>query len=190
MEDLNFAKYIRENHGSWLKFATEKCNRGIRLIDLVLVTGCHKTSSWACAAFASRSKEVNIEFNAAVGATQGGLWGRWSESCSPGVYTNSGPMRPARELEKTDDEENPPNTTQTDEASKATDVLVDGNVCVFVFWPVKSDESNVLCQAPSVGTYGGNVQVVCGRRETARCPRRIYTCTRSRNIHTWIQDVR
>jgi hypothetical protein len=36
----------------------------------------HKTSSWACATFASPSKAVNIEFNPTVGTTETSLWGR------------------------------------------------------------------------------------------------------------------
>ena len=82
-----------ENAASWLEFATKKNNRNIRLIDPVLVTGWHKTTSWACVAFSQRSREMNLTFDIGAGTMQGGAWGRWSNIVFPGVYAHSGPVR-------------------------------------------------------------------------------------------------
>ncbi|KAH9171308.1 hypothetical protein EDB89DRAFT_1118253 [Lactarius sanguifluus] len=47
-----FEKYIRKHCDSWLEFATIN-DIDVRLEDIVLVTGCDLTSSWAMAAFVS-----------------------------------------------------------------------------------------------------------------------------------------
>ena len=73
VERLRYISYIRENSASWLEFANKRHGRGIRLIDLVLVTGWHKTASWACAAFSQCSHEVTLTFNVGVGTAQGGV---------------------------------------------------------------------------------------------------------------------
>ena len=88
-----YIRYIQKNSASWLEFANERHDRDIRLIDLVLVTGWHKTASWACAAFSQCSREITLTFNVGVGTTQGGIWGKWSDTVSPGVRDHSGPVR-------------------------------------------------------------------------------------------------
>ena len=93
VERLRYISYIRENSASWLEFANKRHGRGIRLIDLVLVTGWHKTASWGCAAFSQCSHEVTLTFNVGVGTAQGGVWGKWSDIGSPGVGRHSGPVR-------------------------------------------------------------------------------------------------
>ena len=92
-ESTRYAKYIVANSASWLEFANETHHRNLRLIDLVLVTGWHKTESWACAAFSQCSHEISLTFNVGVGTTQGGVWGKWSDTISPGVERHSGPVR-------------------------------------------------------------------------------------------------
>ncbi|KAF8575467.1 hypothetical protein K439DRAFT_1369932, partial [Ramaria rubella] len=57
LRKLSFFNYIRQYHGSWLVFANESRERGIDLNDLVLVTGCDRTSAWAVAAFSDKSNE-------------------------------------------------------------------------------------------------------------------------------------
>lgn len=93
LEDHAYIRYMVENAASWLEFATKKNNRNIRLIDLVLVTGWDKTTSWACVAFSQRSREMNLTFDIGAGTMQGGAWGRWSNIVFPGVYAHSGPVR-------------------------------------------------------------------------------------------------
>ncbi|KAF8502395.1 hypothetical protein JB92DRAFT_3145982 [Gautieria morchelliformis] len=92
LEKSRFMEYIRGNCASWLDFANVKHSRCLRLIDLVLVTGWHKTSSWACAAFSDCSREVSLELNVDVGGVAGGsLWATWSKTISSGVWGHSGP---------------------------------------------------------------------------------------------------
>ncbi|KAF8513081.1 hypothetical protein JB92DRAFT_3116659 [Gautieria morchelliformis] len=89
-----FIEYIRGNCTSWRDFANDKKGLSLCLIDLVLVTGWHKTSSWACAAFAGCSSEVSLEFNVDVGGITGGsVWGTWLKPLSPGSWAHSGPER-------------------------------------------------------------------------------------------------
>ena len=45
-----FEAYIREHCDSWLKFAITNYH-DVRFEDIILVTGCDLTSSWAMAAF-------------------------------------------------------------------------------------------------------------------------------------------
>ena len=89
IERSRYIRYIRENSASWLEFANERHHRNIRLSDLVLVTGWHKTASWGCAAFSLElSRKTNLTFNFGAG-TQGG---KWSDIDSPGVDRHSGPQ--------------------------------------------------------------------------------------------------
>ncbi|KAF8466771.1 hypothetical protein JB92DRAFT_2773813, partial [Gautieria morchelliformis] len=50
LEKHIFIRYVLENHHVWLKFANDVHNRGINLDELILVTGCDRTSAWASAA--------------------------------------------------------------------------------------------------------------------------------------------
>jgi hypothetical protein len=73
-----FTRYVLENHSKWLKFANDVEQRGITADQLVMVTGCDKTSEWACAAFSASSKQVGLEFHVGnVSVVQGGVsvWG-------------------------------------------------------------------------------------------------------------------
>ena len=130
LETSEFIRYIRKNSASWLKFAS-KNNRPIRLVDLVLVTGWHKTSSWACAAFSRCSSEINLEFNIGLaGTTSGGVWGTWSKTLSPGVWGHSGPPRSAVVLEPKDKEQQP-SPPQSDESPLNVEGSSNINSCVY-----------------------------------------------------------
>ena len=123
LEHSRYIRYIRENFASWLEFSNKRHNRGIRLIDLVLVTGWHKTASWACAAFSQCSREINLTFNVGVGTTQGGVWGKWSDIVSPGVWGHSGPPRATLK----DDQ---PNPLHSDKFRMDVDNLENIQLCV------------------------------------------------------------
>ncbi|KAF8576692.1 hypothetical protein K439DRAFT_1622680 [Ramaria rubella] len=66
LDKANFINYICSNYASWMIFANKVKHRGILLTDLVLVTGFHKSSAWACAAFSSRSSQIKLEFSLAL----------------------------------------------------------------------------------------------------------------------------
>ena len=123
LEHPKYVRYIRENSASWLEFANKRHTRGIRLIDLVLVTGWHKTASWACATFSQCSREKNLTFNVGGGTTQGGVWGKWSDIVSPGVWGHSGPLRANLR-------EGQPSSHQSDQSPMIVDNLESIKLCV------------------------------------------------------------
>ena len=89
-----FSDYIIANHRTWLAFANDHLGRGLSVTDLILVTGCDKTSDWACAAWADISHSASASFMVdAPGLVQGNasIWGRWESSSS--VDRNAGPQR-------------------------------------------------------------------------------------------------
>jgi hypothetical protein len=86
----SFQKYIHENYASWRIFA-KSCDLGICLLDLVLVTGCHKASYWACAAFQS-STEVTRGLTLDAGLVD--LWATWDGELSDAAWGHAGPRRP------------------------------------------------------------------------------------------------
>ncbi|KIJ30762.1 hypothetical protein M422DRAFT_53654 [Sphaerobolus stellatus SS14] len=60
-----FRKIMSEQYHTWLNKANgEENSYGIKLHDLILVTGCDKTSLWTNAAFKSGSSEFSISINA------------------------------------------------------------------------------------------------------------------------------
>ena len=126
LEHPKYVKYILENSASWLEFSNKRHNRGIRLIDLVLVTGWHKTASWACAAFSQCSREINLTFKVGVMTTQGGVWVKWSDTISPGVDKHSGPVRANLK-------DGQPSSTQSDESSMNVNNLENIQLCVSTF---------------------------------------------------------
>ena len=89
VEKRHYAQYILTHHDSWFSFA-KKNGRNIDVSDLILVTGCDKTSDWACAAFSKTSKSASASLQVG-GFVQGGLrvWGRWEHEGS--VFSNEGP---------------------------------------------------------------------------------------------------
>ena len=87
VQDYTLARYK-----SWHKFALD-LGRDVRPEDLRIVTGCDKTSDWACAAWSSSSGSGSIGFNADLPVVQGQayIWGRWETSDS--VDYHAGPPR-------------------------------------------------------------------------------------------------
>jgi hypothetical protein len=88
-----FLDYIIKHHRSWLDFATVS-GHDVSLSDLMLVTGCDKTSEWACAAWSEKTKSLRANFFAgSPGVVQGNvnLWGRWQSEES--LDKNVGPQR-------------------------------------------------------------------------------------------------
>ena len=126
LEHSRYIRYIWENFASWLEFANKRHHCNICLIDLVLVTGYHKTASWACAAFSQCSCEINLTFNVGVGTTQGGVWGKWSDTISPGVERHSGPVRA-----RLNDSQS--SSLQSDESPMNVDNLENIELCVSTF---------------------------------------------------------
>ncbi|KIJ32481.1 hypothetical protein M422DRAFT_52818 [Sphaerobolus stellatus SS14] len=60
-----FRKIMSEQYCTWLNKANgEENSYGIKLHDLILVTGCDKTSLWANAVFKDGSSEFSISVNA------------------------------------------------------------------------------------------------------------------------------
>lgn len=93
LDKRRFAEYIVRRHRSWLAFAN-KLGRDLSLTDLILVTGCDRTSEWACAAWSEKTKSARLSFIAGIpGVAQGNLslWGRWESSHS--LDKNVGPYR-------------------------------------------------------------------------------------------------
>ena len=84
--------YALAHYKSWHKFALD-LGRDVRPEDIRIVTGCDKTSDWACAAWSSSSGSGSIGFNADFPVVQGQahIWGRWETSDS--VDYHAGPLR-------------------------------------------------------------------------------------------------
>ncbi|KAF8516249.1 hypothetical protein JB92DRAFT_2272739 [Gautieria morchelliformis] len=98
LRKTNFTRYVLENHSKWLKFANDVHERGISADQLLMVTGCDKTSQWACAAFLASSNQIGVEFRVGnVGVAQGGVsvWGSWNH-CQF-VEAHSGPSSRVRQ---------------------------------------------------------------------------------------------
>ena len=89
VENEHYLRYILTHHDSWFSFA-KKNGRNIDVSDLILVTGCDKTSDWACAAFSKTSSSASASLQVG-GFVQGGLrvWGCWEREGS--VFSNEGP---------------------------------------------------------------------------------------------------
>lgn len=84
--------YALAHYKSWHRFALQ-LGRDVKLEDLRIVTGCAKTSDWACAVWSNSSCSGRIGFNAdfPVVQGQGHIWGRWETSDS--IDRHAGPSR-------------------------------------------------------------------------------------------------
>ncbi|KAH9008785.1 hypothetical protein EDB85DRAFT_1542726 [Lactarius pseudohatsudake] len=75
-----FETYIRKHYDSWLRFAIVN-DLDVRLEDIILVTGCDLTSSWAMAAFVnSWDPEITLSVHA---SRAGGARFQWSVTNQP-----------------------------------------------------------------------------------------------------------
>lgn len=92
LDKKNVQDYALAHYKSWHKFALD-LGRDVGLEELRIVTGCDKTSDWACAAWSSSSSSGSIGFNADSPVVQGQahIWGRWETSDS--VDYHAGPPR-------------------------------------------------------------------------------------------------
>lgn len=93
LDEGKFLEYFIQHHRSWLTFANT-LGRGLALTDILFVTGCDKTSDWACAAWSEKTSSITLSFIANVaGVAQGNatVWGRWESSQS--LDENLGPQR-------------------------------------------------------------------------------------------------
>jgi hypothetical protein len=87
-----FLEYTIKHHRSWLDFAHE-LGHDVSLSDLILVTGCDKTSEWACAAWSENTKSLKATFFAGASFIAEGsanIWGRWESAES--LDKNVGPQ--------------------------------------------------------------------------------------------------
>lgn len=89
-----FIDGICTGYANWLKYANEDHRFGINMDDMVLVTGCDKTSSWANAAFNEGSYEFS--FHVMLGAAGAGKTDarfRYSDIRGRYIEKNWGPSR-------------------------------------------------------------------------------------------------
>jgi hypothetical protein len=94
LELKRLTEYFLKHHSSWLTFAIEKLGRPLSSADLLFVTGCDKTSDWACAAWSEQTRSAQLKFFAsAPGLVEGSanVWGYWQSTQSPD--RNVGPRR-------------------------------------------------------------------------------------------------
>ncbi|KAH9171310.1 hypothetical protein EDB89DRAFT_1118021 [Lactarius sanguifluus] len=68
-----FGRYIRKHCDSWLEFATIN-GLGVRLEDIVLVTGCDLTSSWAMAVFVNSWDPIRLSVQASQAGSARFQW--------------------------------------------------------------------------------------------------------------------
>ena len=122
LENDHYRQYILDHHNSWFVFA-KKNGRIVEMSDLILVTGCDKTSNWACAAFEETSKSASATLQVQVGGfVQGDLrvWGRWEHEGS--VNAKEGPkmlVPPAQSTQPA----SPPANTSTPTSKRWTSLL-------------------------------------------------------------------
>ena len=75
-----FETYIRKHCDSWLDFAVIN-DLDVRMEEIILVTGCDLTSSWAMAAFVNPS---NLEISLGMRASEAGIASfQWSVTNQP-----------------------------------------------------------------------------------------------------------
>ena len=87
----HFREWIAKHIDSWFAL-TKKYRLGIKMEDIVLVTGCHRTKSWSNVAFkevqANTKFSLRVEITGALGASI-----KWKSSKLnvPGALHNHGP---------------------------------------------------------------------------------------------------
>lgn len=84
--------YLRDHYDSWYDFAVAQ-GRTVPQSGLFFVTGCDKTSDWACAAWSDSTADAELTFSTSVFGFLAGfsIWGRWKSNES--LDTNAGPQR-------------------------------------------------------------------------------------------------
>jgi hypothetical protein len=83
-----FETYTRKHCDSWLEFAIVN-SLDARLEDIILVTGCDVTSSWAMAAFVNplhREQEITLSVMPGTGDKAESATFTWSQTGQPHNY--------------------------------------------------------------------------------------------------------
>jgi hypothetical protein len=88
----DFALYIIKHIDEWFAFAQER-GLGISREDIILVTGCHLTRTWATIAFQERDEE--IAFGVRVAGNSDVKW-QFTPEGAKGVAYNLGPSGQVR----------------------------------------------------------------------------------------------
>jgi hypothetical protein len=97
LDKQRFADYIIKHHRSWLTFVNDLGRGHLSLSDLILVTGCDKTSQWACAVWSEKTRSARLSFVAgAPGIAEGSatLWGSWASSQIVDEHVGPQPLGP------------------------------------------------------------------------------------------------
>ena len=87
-----FAKCIIKHIDEWFAFAQE-CDLGINREDIILVTGCHMTRTWATIAFRQEGEQVS--FGVRVSGVSDAMW-QFTREGAQGVAYNLGPSGQVR----------------------------------------------------------------------------------------------
>jgi hypothetical protein len=87
-----FAKCIIKHIDEWFAFARE-CGLGISREDIILVTGCHLTRTWATIAFREEGEQVS--FGVQVSGVSDVMW-QFTREGAQGVAYNLGPSGQVR----------------------------------------------------------------------------------------------
>ena len=88
----DFAKYITKHINEWFAFTQER-GLGIGREDIILVTGCHLTRTWATIAFQDREEQVS--FGVQVYGVSNVTW-QFTRKGAKGVAYNLGPSGQVR----------------------------------------------------------------------------------------------
>jgi hypothetical protein len=88
-EKRKFREYMINNIDSWVKFAEDDDKF---MPDLVLVTGFHKTSHWACAAFESPD-EITCTLELKMASTEAIISATWMDPQPQIARSHSGPRQ-------------------------------------------------------------------------------------------------
>ena len=88
----DFAKCIIKHIDEWFAFARE-CGLGISREDIILVTGCHLTRTWATIAFREEGEQVS--FGVQVSGVSDVMW-QFTREGAQGVAYNLGPSGQVR----------------------------------------------------------------------------------------------
>ena len=86
-----FAKYIIEHSDDWLAFSQER-GLGLSREDIILVTGCHLTRTWATIALREREQ---VSFGVQVSGVSDVMW-QFTREGARGVAYNLGPSDQVR----------------------------------------------------------------------------------------------
>ena len=87
-----FAKCIIKHIDEWFAFARER-DLGISREDIILVTGCHLTRTWATIAFQGRGEQIT--FGVQVSGVSNAAW-HFTPEGAQGVTYNLGPSGQVR----------------------------------------------------------------------------------------------